>query len=184
MPRNLSQAARRLFQLALIVAVAIGIVKAWNVEPHVWLTYQIQSPGSMPVKVGRCGDDDAREYLYRDGPGGTHFNIDLCFKAVQKNRLKFIPYAPDEEGTSWIELKNSPQVSSYTRAVARSFTFPQADHAAALALWQKEKSRARFERLGEFAIGVAVFGLLCFVVAWIARRLLGVVSNKNARLGI
>jgi hypothetical protein len=184
MPRNLSQAARRLFQLALIVAVAIGIVNAWNVEPHVWLTYQVQSPGSMPVKVGRCGDDDAREYLYRDGPGGTHFNIDLCFKAVQKNRLKFIPYATDEEGTSWIELKNSPQVSSYTRAVARSFTFPQADHAAALALWQKEKWRARFERLGEFAIGVAVFGLLCFVVAWIARRLLGVVSNKNARLGI
>lgn len=183
MPRNLREGARRLLLVALMLAAGIGIGNAWNAEPNVWLTYQVQSPGAAPVRVERCGDDDTREYFYRDGPDGTYFNIDLCFKAVQKNDLKFIPYATDEDGTSWIELKNSPQVGSYTRAVARSFDVPQADRGAAFALWQKAKWRTRFESLGQLAIGLVAFWLFCSLLAWIARRFLGLASARSTGHG-
>jgi hypothetical protein len=183
MPKISRKAANRLFHVAIVLAVVIGFVNAWNVQPHVWLTYQVQSSGAAPVRVERCGDDDAREYLYRDGPDGTRFNIDLCFKAVEKNRLKFIPYSTDEDGVSWIELKNSPQIGSYTRSVARSFNFPEADRASALALWQKERLRARVEKMGEFAITLAVMSVLGYAALWIARRFLGasLIKQGSAR---
>jgi hypothetical protein len=176
MPKISREAVRRLFHVAIALAAVIGFVNAWNVQPHVWLTYQVQSPGAAPVRVERCGDDDRREYFYRDGPDGTQFNIDLCFKAVEKNRLKFIPYSTDEDGASWIELQNSPQILSYTRSVARSFSFPEADHAAALTLWQKERLRARIEKMVESAIAVAVLSALGYAALRIARRFLRTAS--------
>jgi hypothetical protein len=181
MPRNFSEWAKRIFQVVLAVAAIAGIVDAWNSDPHVWLTYQIQAPGALPAKVERCGDDDVREYFYRDGPDGTRFNIDLCFKTVQKNRLKFIPYATDEDGISWIELKNSPQVGAHTRAVARAFVVPQEDYDAALALWHKGKQQARLERLAEVAVSLAVFCMLGILAGWILRKLLNGALRKHAR---
>lgn len=179
MPKISRKAANRLFHVAIVLAVVIGFVNAWNVQPHVWLTYQVQSSGAAPVRVERCGDDDPREYFYRVGPDGRYFNIDLCFKAVEKNSLKFIPYSTDEDGTSWIEVKNSPQVRAYTRTVARSFVFPQADQSAAHALWQKEKWRVRTESVAQLAIVVISLGLLCWLFGWIARRFAGHTSRRR-----
>lgn len=176
---NLSKRARTLILAGLALMVVVGTVNAWKTEPHVWLTYQVQSPGKAPVRVERCGDDDPREYFYRVGPDGRYFNIDLCFKAVEKNSLKFIPYSTDEDGTSWIEVKNSPQVRAYTRTVARSFVFPQADQSAAHALWQKEKWRVRTESVAQLAIVVISLGLLCWLFGWIARRFTGHTSRRR-----
>ncbi|MEN3291516.1 MAG: hypothetical protein V7642_769 [Burkholderiales bacterium] len=184
MPKISRETAKRLFYVSIVLAVVIGFVNAWNVQPHVWLTYQVQAPGAAPVRVERCGDDDPREYFYRDGPDGTRFNIDLCFKAVEKNRLKFIPYSTDEDGVAWIELKNSPQIGSYTRSVARAFSFPEADRAGALALWQKERLRARIEKTGEFAITLAVLSVLGCAALWFARRLLRSAPGKQGSVSI
>jgi hypothetical protein len=153
---NLSKRARTLILAGLALMVVVGTVNAWKTEPHVWLTYQVQSPGKAPVRVERCGDDDPREYFYRVGPDGRYFNIDLCFKAVEKNSLKFIPYSTDEDGTSWIEVKNSPQVRAYTRTAARSFVFPQADQSAAHALWHRKRCATRYCRDLARAVVLAV----------------------------
>jgi hypothetical protein len=179
MPTHLSALARPLFLAAITIAMVAGIVNAWNAEPHLWLTYQLQAPGSKAVKVERCGDDDPREYFYRESPDGRYFNIELCLKTVQKSQLKFIPYAIDADGTSWIELNNSPQVGLYTRSVARSFALPEADQRVVQAQWEKEKWRARFGSLGRLVAGMFAFGLLCWASAWVARRFFGFAPAKR-----
>ncbi len=184
MPANTFQWARRLFRGAFAMAAIIGIVLAWNAEPHVRLIYQIQSPGGAPVLVDRCGKDDVSEHLYRVGPQGKQFNIDLCFQTIQKDRLTFIPYVTDEDGVSWIELKNSPQVASYTRAVARSFTLPQHDCETALELWDKAKRQARIESLTELAIQLAVFWLCAYLIGRGIRRVYGGACSQAGRQNI
>lgn len=181
MPTNTFRWARRLFQVAFAIAAIVGTILAWNREPHVRLIYQIQSPGGTPVLVDRCGKDDVSEYLYRVGPEGKQFNIDLCFQTMQRDRLNFIPYAADEEGVSWIELKNSPQVAAYTRAVARSFTLPQHDSEAALERWRKAKRQERFENLVELAVQLAVFWLCAYLTGRGIRRFYGGVSGQTGR---
>jgi hypothetical protein len=181
MPRKLFERASRLFQVVFAIAAITGIIMAWNAEPRVRLTYQVQSPGAVPVMVERCGNDDAREYLYRNGPDGTQFSIDLCFKAVRKNDLNFIPYATDEDGMSWIELTNSAQVAAYTKTVGRSFTLPATDNKALLELWRKGKWQARVERLAQLAARLFVFGAVCYLLLWLARRYRVVGLRRLAR---
>jgi hypothetical protein len=183
MPKHFSEWATRLFQVVLAVVAIAGLVNAWNAKPNVWLTYQLQAPGALPVRVERCGEDDVREYFYRDGPDGTQFNIDLCFKAVQKNHLKFIPYATDEDGKSWIELRNSPQVGAYTRTVAHAFVFPTADQRAALSVWQQERRRLQMEKLKELAISLIVLSVAGLLAGWIIRRVAAGFVRRVGRHG-
>jgi hypothetical protein len=179
MRTKLSTGTRKLFRLGLGIAVLVGLINAWFAVPNVWLTYQVQSPGAAPVRVTQCGEDDVREYFYRRTADGAFFNIDLCFLAVDNKQLKFIPYATDTDGLSWIELKHSPQVGAYTRSVARSFTIPQADYPAALATWRKAKWQARLESLGKFALGCGAAAALFLFAAWLMRKPWGIAARKR-----
>lgn len=181
MPRNVYDIGRNLFLIAFAIAVLASFVVAWNAEPNARLTYQIQSPGAAAVLVDRCGADDAREYFYRRGPQGKWFNIDLCFKVVSRNQVKFIPYASEEDGLSWIEFKYSPQVDVYTKTVARNFTLPLTDHAAALDIWHAAKRQARLARLAELAARLALVGVACWLAVWLGRRTLAIVRTRRAR---
>jgi hypothetical protein len=179
MRTKLTSGARKLFLLGLGIAVLVGIINAWYAPPNVWLTYQVQSPGASPVRVERCGEDDVREYFYRGAADGVFFNVDLCFLAVGNRQLKFIPYATDADGPSWIELKHSPQVRAYTRSVARSFAIPQSDYPAALEAWRKAKWQARLEGLARFAFGCGVAAGLYLFAAWLMRKPWGVAVRRR-----
>jgi hypothetical protein len=176
---QLSKGSGKLFRLGLGIAIAAGLINAWFAVPNVWLTYQVQSPGAAPVRVSQCGEDDVREYFYRRMADGVFFNIDLCFLAVENRQLKFIPYATDVDGPSWIELKHSPQVGAYTRSVARSFTIPPADFPAALEAWHKARWQARLIGVVKFALGCGVAAALFQLAAWLMRRPWGVAMRRR-----
>lgn len=176
---HVSKGIRKLFLLGLGIALCIGVINAWRAAPNVWLTYQVQSPGAAPVRVERCGDDDVREYFYRAAADGAFFNVDLCFLAVENKHLKFIPYATDADGPSWIELKHSPQVRAYTHSVARSFTIPQSDYPAALEAWREAKSQARMESFGKFTLGCGAAAGLFLFAGWLMRRPWGVAARRR-----
>ncbi len=184
MPANTFRWAKRLFQIAFAIAAIVGLIQVWNEEPHVRLSYQVQTPGGTPVLVEHCGKDDVREYLYRLGPEGKQFNIDLCFQAMQNDRLNFIPYMTDEDGVSWIESKNSPQVVFYTRTVARTFTLPQRDRETALELWRKAKRQASIESLAALAGQLAVFWLCAYLIGRGIRRFYRSASGQAGSQGI
>jgi hypothetical protein len=179
MRTTLHTGTRKLVRLVLGVAILAGIINAWFAVPNVWLTYQVQSPGAAPVRVAQCGEDDVREYFYRRMADSALINIDLCFLAVENRQLKFIPYATDADGPSWIELKHSPQVGAYTRSVARSFTIPPADYPEALDAWRKARWQARLESLGKFALGCSVAAALWMSAGWLMRKRWSVAARRR-----
>lgn len=90
---NVFEGARRI-ALALGGLWAAGcLAYAVLSEPHVSLTYAVQSYGAMPTPAETCDSKDASKYITAVAPGGERVSVTLCFVADRaENGSYLIPY--------------------------------------------------------------------------------------------
>lgn len=90
---NIFEGARRI-ALALGGLWAVGcLAYAVLSEPHVSLTYAVQTYGATPRAVDTCDSKDASKYTSADAPGGERVSVTLCFVADRaENGNYLIPF--------------------------------------------------------------------------------------------
>lgn len=187
---NVFKAARLTLRLVQVLTVLAFIAFIWTIAAgrRVQVAFDIQSPAMAPVLREQggpiCGDlhGDARMFVYSKTAKGTPVRSELCFRSVQVEGKRVIPYAVAEDGESLqVGERYSNDVNVYIKDHQTSFVLPDAVGRIA----DSERKLERYRDVTIAAVGglVAWFGLsfLAWLAGRVVRELAGIPAGRDVR---
>lgn len=180
---NIFEGSRRIAKLsAALIVIAFGIAGI-NVSPNIYISYEIATPSSPPVRTtANCSSEAEHEYGSFITKAGTRVSYLLCFPTTTfKDGKKFIPFKVDKEGMMWGNTRGSSEVSAYAREYRQSFTPTQADE-----IWAENQKwpliiKKLFDGLLLLFLTLLIFGVFVWATGWIVRGFMGIPRGQDSK---
>lgn len=170
MKANMFKAGRRIALALCVVWPAGCAVYGIFAKPYAYLTYSVSALGATPVRAHKCAlDDGSRDISIKDVEGNP-VGVRLCFKTLKAQPRRW-----------WTEASYSPEVVRQMDEFEEGFRLPPQGIAEAERM-HREQHLEQWKYAAIAAVsGMALIGVLVFVVGWVVRGVLGIPRGQDAR---